>query len=250
MLSTNSIFREIRQNDDAYRFFLSVAAKGETQGGWENERIAALSPDEVLRPKIERHGLDETKHGRLFASLLRKRGLETTDVPLEADYCMQLEKAGIGLSHERLQRDEKLSIEELLAYLVHSRVTEQRASEEVDLLVEIFGEDEEIGPIVRMIADDEVNHLSYCHEELMRLAEAGHAETIRAMLREYALAEIATYRRVGLAFVRRMASILGWSAPKRWLLTLGVHGTWLVERLFTWKRMVKLEPPVRPGAMG
>lgn len=30
-----------------------------------------------------RHGEDETKHGRMFASLLKKRGLDLVDVPAE-----------------------------------------------------------------------------------------------------------------------------------------------------------------------
>ena len=117
-------------------------------------------------------------------------------------------------------------------------------------MVRIFGTDPEIGPAVRMIADDEINHLSFCHEELMRLQAAGHGSTIKPMLRRYALAEIRTYRRVGLSFIKHVGALLGWSAPKRWLLAIGIHGTWLIERLFTWRRMVRILPPERPGAMG
>ncbi|MCA9321888.1 MAG: ferritin-like domain-containing protein, partial [Planctomycetes bacterium] len=119
MLSTASIFQEIRSNDEAYRFFLSMAAKGETQGGWENERIAALSPDAELAPKIRCHAANESKHGRLFESLLHKRRLSTVDVPIEADYCMQLEGQGVGLSHERLIQETHLTVAEILEYLAH-----------------------------------------------------------------------------------------------------------------------------------
>ena len=49
------------------------------QGGWENERIAELSRDPALAAKILRHGEDESKHGRLFAAFLRRRGLEPGD---------------------------------------------------------------------------------------------------------------------------------------------------------------------------
>jgi rubrerythrin len=249
VLSARAIYQEIRNNDETYRLFCSVAAKGEAQGGWENGRIAALTRDQALRAKIARHGEDEDKHGRLFAALLRKRGLEACEVPFEVDYTMRLERAGIGLSHDRLHRSEPLDDEELLRYLVHSRVTEQRAHEEVEQQREIFANDPEIGRAVRMIADDELNHLSYTHEELARFRALGYGERIRAMLREYALVEIATYRDVSLAVMARMARALGWPRRKRAVLSFGIHAIYAIERLWTWRRMATIEPPARPGAM-
>lgn len=250
MLSASSIFQEIKSDPDAFRFFVSVAAKGETQGGWENGRIAELLDDEVLRPKVLRHGEDESKHGRIFRRLLEQRGLRCVEVAPEADYCMHLERWGIGLSHRRLETSKPLSEEEVISYLVHSRVTEQRAAEEVDLMVKLFGDDPDIGPAVRMIADDEINHLSYCHEELLRLSAEGWEEYIRRMLEAYAKAEIKAYRKTSLAFVDRMADILSWNPLKKGLLKLGVHAKYFIERLVTWRRMVRLAPPVRPGALG
>ena len=249
MLSARAIYQEIRTNDATYQLFCSVAAKGEAQGGWENRRIAALTRDEVLRPKIARHGEDEDKHGRLFAALLRKRGLTACEVPPDVDYTMLLERAGIGLSHERLHRDEPLCDEEILRYLVHSRVTEQRAHEEVEQQLQVFGDDPELGRAVRMIADDELNHLSYTHEELARFDARGYRERIRAMLREYALVEIATYRDVSLGVMARMADALGWSRAKRAVLQFGIHAIYAIERLWTWRRMTTIEPPARPGAL-
>jgi hypothetical protein len=43
VISARAIYQEIRNNDETYRLFCSVAAKGEAQGGWENRRIAALT---------------------------------------------------------------------------------------------------------------------------------------------------------------------------------------------------------------
>ncbi len=249
MLSARAIYQEIRNNDETYRLFCSVAAKGEAQGGWENRRIAALTRDEALRPKIARHGQDEDKHGRLFASLLRKRGLEACKVPSELDYTMLLERRGIGLAHERLLCSEPLSDEEILRYLVHSRVTEQRAHEEIERQCQMFGDDRELGRAVRMIAEDERNHLSYAHEELARFCALGYRDRIRAMLREYARVEIATYREVSLGVLARMAEALGWSRAKRALLQLGVHAIYAIERVWTWRRMTTIEPPARPGAL-
>ena len=249
MLSARAIYHEIRNNDATYQLFCSIAAKGEAQGGWENRRIATLTRDGDLRPKIARHGEDEDKHGRLFQSLLRKRGLEACEVPFKVDYTLRLERQGIGLAHERLHRDEPLSDEEILRYLVHSRVTEQRAHEEIEQQRRIFADDPEIGRAVRMIADDEVNHLSYTHEELARMSALGYGERIRAMLREYALAEIATYRDVSLSVMARMADALGWSRAKRAVVKLGIHAIYAIERLWTWRRMATIEPPARPNAL-
>jgi rubrerythrin len=250
VLSARAIYDEIRSNPQTYALFLSVAAAGEAQGGWENGRIAELTRDPLLRAKIARHGADEDKHGRLFAALLRKRGLSAVPVPEDANYTMLLERAGIGLSHDRLRRDEPLSDEEILRYLVHSRVTEQRAAEEVATQKELFADDPELGKAIRIIAADEENHLAYCHEELLRFAERGHREAIRAMLREYALAEIRTYRRVSLAVMGQMAQRLGWPARKAALLRLGIHAIYLFERAWGWRRLTRLRPPGRANPLG
>jgi rubrerythrin len=249
-ISARAIYEEIRSNDETFRLFCSIAAKGESQGGWENARIAALTRDRELAAKIERHGADEDKHGRIFLSLLRKRGLEPIDVPDAADYCVRLERAGIGLSHARLAADEPLSDLELLKYLVHSRVTEQRGAEEVQEQYEIFRDDQELGKTVRTIANDEENHLAYCHEELLRMVEKGHGPLVKQMLREYALVEVRTYRDVSLVVMGRMGEALGWSRAKRAILGFGILAIYAIERLFTWRRMTTLRPPERPNALG
>jgi hypothetical protein len=210
MLSARHIFHEIRSNDRAYQLLLSVAAKGEAQGGWENERIARLTSDRELAAKIRRHGEDESKHGRLFTALLKKRGLEPAPVPADADYCMLLERLGIGLTHERLQQDEPMSEEEIIRYLAHSRVTEQRSTEEIALQLKLFGGVPELERALAMIADEEVNHLFYCHEELLRLCARGHRPLIQRMLKQYAYAEIAVFRQVSLRFIDEVVAILGW----------------------------------------
>ncbi|MER7410139.1 ferritin-like domain-containing protein [Streptomyces cacaoi] len=252
MLSARSLFQEILDNDESFRLFCSIAASGEAQGGWENGRIAALVPasQRHLAPKIARHGADEDKHGRIFTALLRKRGLEPGEIPDDTDYTMILEGLGIGLAHEKLRRDEPLAEDDILAYLVHSRVTEQRASEEMRMLRKLFGDHPDLGRAVKMISNDEDNHLAYCHEELLRLTHSGHARRIRALLRESALAEISVYRDVSLAVMGRMARILGWSRPKLALLALGIHGRFVQERLGGWRRLTRLRQPERRDALG
>ncbi|MZD07097.1 ferritin-like domain-containing protein [Streptomyces sp. SID5785] len=252
MLSAKSLFQEILDDDESFRLFCSIAASGESQGGWENGRIAALVPESErdLAPKVARHGADEDKHGRIFHALMKKRGLRPVPVPAEADYTMLLERHGIGLAHDQLKRDEPLSVHDVVTYLAHSRVTEQRASEQMEMLRKYFAQHPDIGRAVKMISKDEDNHLAYCHEELLRFAYAGHGRTIQRILRECALAEIAVYRDVSLAVMDHMGRILGWPRAKSAVLAAGIHAVYAYERLGGWRRMVSLEMPERRDALG
>ncbi|UYQ61246.1 ferritin-like domain-containing protein [Streptomyces peucetius] len=251
MLSARSLFQEIVDNDDSFQLFCSIAASGEAQGGWENARIAALVPETMsdLAPKITRHGADEDKHGRLFNALLKKRQLDPVPVPPETDYTMLLERRGIGLTHEKLRREERLTEHDIVVYLSHSRVTEQRAAEQMNLLVKYFGDHPEIGKAIRMICDDEDNHLAYCHEELFRLAAAGHGRTIQRVLRECALAESRVHRDVSLAVMALMGRLLHWPRAKSAVLAAGIHAMYAYERLCGLRRMVGLRMPERRGAL-
>ncbi|MQS36896.1 ferritin-like domain-containing protein, partial [Streptomyces katsurahamanus] len=232
MLSGRGLFQEIIDDDDAFRLFCSIAASGEAQGGWENGRIAALVPESMraLAPRIARHGADEDKHGRIFNALLRKRGLEPVPVPPETDYTMLLEARGIGLAHEKLRREEPLTEEDIVVYLSHSRVTEQRAADQMDMLVTYFGDHPELGKAIRMICNDESNHLAYCHEELLGLVADGHGRTIHRVLRESALTEIRVHRDVSLSVMSRMGRLLRWPRAKSAALASGIHGMYAYER--------------------
>ncbi|MEU6486977.1 ferritin-like domain-containing protein [Streptomyces sp. NPDC046887] len=252
MLSARSLFQEILDHDESYRLFCSIAASGEAQGGWENGRIAALVPEGLreLAPKIARHGADEDKHGRIFQGLLRKRSLKSAPVPAATDYTMLLERRGIGLTHDKLRRDQPLTERDIVVYLCHSRVTEQRAADQMDMLVRYFGDHPEVGKAIRMISHDEDNHLAYCHEELLRLARAGHGRFILRTLRESALAETAVYRDVSLAVLAHMGRILRWPKAKSALLAAGVHALYGYERAGGWRRMTELRMPERRDALG
>jgi hypothetical protein len=252
MLSAKSLFQEILDNDESFRLFCSIAASGESQGGWENARIAALVPtsERALAPKIARHGADEDKHGRIFNALMRKRGLEPVPVPPETDYTMLLERHGIGLAHERLKADQPLTVEDIITYLAHSRVTEQRAADQMLMLRKFFADHPQVGNAVKMISNDEDNHLAYTHEELLRFAAAGHGRYIRSTLRACALAEIRVYRDVSLAVMAHMGSVLGWPKAKSAVLAAGIHAVYAYERLGGWHRMVSLKVPDRRDALG
>ncbi|MGY5120851.1 ferritin-like domain-containing protein [Streptomyces sp. 900105755] len=252
MLSARSLFQEILDNDESFRLFCSIAASGESQGGWENARIAALVPPSEcgLAPKITRHGADEDKHGRIFHALLRKRGLAPVPVPADTDYTMILERHGIGLAHDRLRADRPLTVPDIVAYLAHSRVTEQRASEQMGLLRRYFAGHPDVGRAVRMISADEDRHLAYCHEELLRFAAAGHGRTIQRTLRTCALAEIRIYRDVSLAVMAHMGRILGWPRARSALLASGIHAVYAYERAAGWRRMVSLRMPEHRNPLG
>jgi len=252
MVAVRTIYEEIFNNDQAFQLFCSIAASDEAQGGWENGRIAALVPASCqdLAPKIARHGADEAKHGRIFGALLRKRGLEPVAVPADADYTMRLEAAGIGLAHGLLRGEEKLTERDIVSYLAHSRVTEQRASEQMRALHRYSAERPDIRRAVKMISDDEDNHLAYCHEELLRLARAGHQQFIERTLRSSALTEIAIYRDVSTAVMAHLGCILGWSRGKSAFLAAGIQAVYLYERVGGWRRMVALRMPSRRNALG
>jgi hypothetical protein len=247
MLSAREIYGEIFSNDEAFRLFCSIAAAGEAQGGWENARIAALVPESCqdLAPKIARHGADEDKHGRIFSALLRKRSLAPAPVPAEADYTMRLERMGIGLAHSRLRADRPLAEADVIAYLVHSRVTEQRASEQMRSLLRASAGNPDVSRAVTVISADEDNHLAYCHEELLRLAAAGHRGTIESALRATARAEIGVYRDVSKAVMADLGRTLHWSRLKSATLALGIDAVYLYERLGGWRRMTTLRAPAR-----
>ena len=112
------------------------------------------------------------------------------------------------------------------------------------------GDRPDIARAVRVISNDEDNHLAYCHEELLRLAAAGHGEVIRATLRATALAEIAIYRDVSLAVMAHLGGILGWPRPKAAVLAAGIRGVYAYERAGGWRRMVSLRMPARRNALG
>lgn len=252
MLSARGLFEEILDNDDSFRLFCSIAASGEAQGGWENGRIAALVPEGMrdLAPKITRHGADEDKHGRIFNALLKRRGLEPVDVPPATDYTMLLEQRGIGLPHEKLRSNTPLTEEDVVVYLSHSRVTEQRAADQMDMLLKYFGDHPLVGNAIKIISADEDNHLAYCHEELLRLAKLGHGRTIHRVLQESARAEIRIYRDVSLAVMDHMGRVLDWPRPKAALLNAGIRGLYAMERAGGWRRMTSLRMPERTDALG
>lgn len=252
MLSAKKLFQEILDDDEAFRLFCSIAAGGEAQGGWENGRIAALVPESerALAPKIARHGADEDKHGRIFNAMMAKRGLEPVAVPAETDYTMLLERRGIGVAHEKLRADQPLTVRDVIVYLAHSRVTEQRACEQMLMLRKHFADHPDIGKAVRMISGDEDNHLAYTHEELLRFAAAGQGRFIQRTLRACALAEIRVHRDVSLAVLDRMGRILDWPRVRSALLAVGIHVAYAYERLRGWRRMVTLEMPRRRDPLG
>ncbi|OLZ72974.1 hypothetical protein AV521_07075 [Streptomyces sp. IMTB 2501] len=192
MLSARSLCQEILDHDESLRPFCSIAASGESQGGWEN-------------------------HGRIFHALLKKRGLTPVAVPPETDYTMLLERHGVGLAHDKLRR--------------------------------YFGDHPEVGKAVRMISDDEDNHLACTHEELLRFA-AGHGRLIQRSLRACALAETRVHRDVSLAVMAHMGRILGWPKAKSVVLSAGIHVVYGYERLVGRRRMPVLRLTERRDALG
>ena len=77
MLSTRSIFEEIRANDEAFRLLAGTASKNEPQGGRKSERVAELTRDPALAGGLSFLSLAvrsipaATSHQRSVATLKR-----------------------------------------------------------------------------------------------------------------------------------------------------------------------------------
>ena len=150
MLSPRSILDEIFDSDEEFELFCSIAASDESQGGWENSGTRRWRPVRARpAPKIaaQRH---EDKHGRIFTrrcesaaaagGRLRGYGLHGA-----------VEHSGIGLAHARLRQEKPLTEQDIVIYLAHSRVTEQRASEHMRTLRRYVGSRPDVGRAIRMI---------------------------------------------------------------------------------------------------
>ena len=55
-------------------------------------------------------------------------------MPAETDYTMLVEEVGLGLAHNPVRREKTLTERDIVTYLAHSGVTEQRASEQMRTL--------------------------------------------------------------------------------------------------------------------
>jgi hypothetical protein len=109
MLSAKSLFQEILDNDESFRLFCSIAASGESQGGWENGRIAALVPPERTRPRPQDQPA-RRRRGQARAHFQRpdeEARPQPVEVPADTDYTMLLERHGIGLAHEKLKGESR-----------------------------------------------------------------------------------------------------------------------------------------------
>lgn len=98
------------------------------------------------------------------------------------------------------------------------------------MLVKCFGDHPGVGKALHLIRHDEADHLAYCHEELLRLARAGHGRTIHRVLRESVLAEIAVYRDVSLAVMDHMGRLLHWPSVKAAAVAAGIRARYGYER--------------------
>jgi hypothetical protein len=163
---------------------------------------------------------------------------------------MRLEATDIGRAHAQLRGAEQLTERDIVSYLAHSRVIEQRASEQMQALRKYAGNLPGVARVIRVITADEDNHLAYCHEELLRLTAAGYAPFIRRTLRAVALAEIGIYRDVSTTVIAHLGRILGWPRWKVAMLAVGIRAVYGYERLGGWRRMVSLRMPARRNALG
>ncbi|GAA2934141.1 hypothetical protein GCM10010446_18740 [Streptomyces enissocaesilis] len=96
----------------------------------------------------------------------------------------------------------------------------------------------------------EENHLTHCHEELLRPARAGHGRTLRRVLRECAVAESRVHRDVGPAVMARSERLLKRPGPRSAARTAGIHAMDAYERPGGRRRVAGLTTPQRRDAPG
>lgn len=184
MVSAKADFEEILDNDEA--FSCSARSRPATRpraaGRTAGSRPSCPRRTRTWRPRSP--GTAPTRTSTAGTSTRCCAGGAWSPCPCRRDRLHRAARgSGPGLAHHQLRRHKKLTESGIIMYLAHSRVTEQRASEQMQSLRKYAGSRQDVGRAIRMISHDENTHLAYCQEELLRLASAGHAGTIGRTLR-------------------------------------------------------------------
>src|SRR5262249_15798681 len=141
-------------------------AATEADGGRDLSRAAELTSDGLLRQLYLRHASDARRH----AELLRKRGRalirrppRATETSFEANWFAPGER---GLDDLRVDGENEDS---LLAFL---HLSEKAAAGRFALYQEVLTADPETQGVFDTILRDEVFHMTYTHQQLIRVAPA------------------------------------------------------------------------------
>jgi hypothetical protein len=168
-------------------------AQTEAGGGRDLSRAAELTSDALLRRLYLRHALDEQRHADLFAQ--RGRGIlaETSGSPnhgaVELNWLAPGER-GLDDVRPELEREESL-----LAFL---HVSEKAAAGRFFIYQEVL-RDPQTRELFQRILRDEAFHMSYTHQQLIRIAPHRHGWRLW----------VARLKRLGRGYLRVATLIAG-----------------------------------------
>jgi hypothetical protein len=232
MLSRSSLFRRILDSQEARRFFLNSLAVGEADSAVDLDRVAAHVADPALSRRIYRHYAEELKHARLFARHLEAQGFGPTPLPPELDFERHAQRFGMGTPKARLDDPTPFSVADLALFFAGAKAGEERACAEMAGLIRDLAADPETVAVLREIHADEVRHVSYATEELVRLARAGHRRLVVRTLRRARRAEARAHRAVSRAFMGRLFEVLGAPRAARFFAAIAIDLGFVARWLF------------------
>jgi rubrerythrin len=165
-----------RHADRRARLLLRFA-EVEADGGRDLVRAAELTSDAKLRLLFLRHALDEQRHADLF----RQRGLEilrTRPPGADSTTAEWIAPGERGLDDVRVEQESEPA---LLAFL---HLSERDAARQFTDYAGVLAADPATQAVFQKVVRDEAFHMTYTHQQLMRLAPQDHRRVLwRARLR-------------------------------------------------------------------
>jgi rubrerythrin len=238
-------FHQILADPRARELLLNSLAVGEADSALDLDRIADHVEDKVLSRKIYRHFTEENKHARLFRQHLESHGLTPKPLPPELDYETTGQMYGMGTPKARIDDPRPFDTDDLIIFFCGSKAGEERACKEMEDLIDALVEDPKTVEVLKEIHHDEIRHVSYATEELNKLAAVGHASKVVRVLRATRRREARAHRRVSLAFMKRLMTILGYPAWVRFFAAIAIDLEFARRYLFPGG----LDRPILPNAM-
>jgi hypothetical protein len=232
LLSRSGFFRRILDTPATREFFLNSLAVGEADSALDLDRVAEHVVDPLLSRRIYRHYAEENKHARLFRQHLEAQGFRTTPLPPELDYERYAQRYGMGTPKARLDDPRPFDDSDLILFFCGSKAGEERACAEMAELIRDLEGDPETAAVLREIHGDELRHVSYATEELIRLAESGRREEVVRTLRAARRAEARAHRAVSRAFMNKLMGLLGAPAIVRFFAGIAIDVGFVGRFLF------------------
>jgi hypothetical protein len=232
LLTRSAFFRRILDTPPAREFLLNSLAVGEADSALDLDRVAEHVADPHLSRRIYRHYAEENKHARILRRHLESQGFATTPLPPELDYERYAQRYGMGTPKARLDDPRPFDESDLILFFSGSKAGEERACAEMEGLIEDLADDPGTSAVLREIHGDEIRHVSYATEELIRLAESGRRSEVLRTLRAARRAEARAHRAVSRAFMRKLMGLLGVPAIVQLFAGLAIDASFVVRFLF------------------